>query len=393
MRLSITTNRSHFPAVHFAISYLSASSHFHSAGMAAISENGTTEPPVVDDNVKFGFLRQEMHTEKLAGTAISYDRHVILCYKTHEAWPSRVESSDNHPFPKLLAAALKARKNDIPVKTLLTICEGREGTELSDGDVLLFPEMVKYRGLKEPDINSFVDEVIVNRKQWSTGIQEKMTGSHIFVCAHSNRDKRCGFCGPILIKKFKEEVELRGLKNVFISACSHVGGHKYAGNLIIYSVQDNKVCGHWYGYVSPNDVAELLDDHIGKGQIIQRIWRGKMGAPHMKKSPSQRVAESSLPNGNNLIVEKNNNNNQTPETKEEKEKNNQTSSIKEEDGGCCQGTNGFSCCRDEKEVKNPMSKIDFLWKKWEQNEIVTVAVVVGVVVTVGAAYSFYKRLR
>ncbi|CAI9295341.1 unnamed protein product [Lactuca saligna] len=29
--------------------------------------------------------------------------------------------------------------------TLLTICEGREGTELSDGNVLLFPEMVKYR--------------------------------------------------------------------------------------------------------------------------------------------------------------------------------------------------------------------------------------------------------
>ncbi|MFS7914099.1 putative thioredoxin-like ferredoxin [Helianthus anomalus] len=52
---------------------------------------------------------------------------------------------DDFPLPKVLAGALEARKNDIHVKTLLTICEGREGTELSDGNVLLFPEMIKYR--------------------------------------------------------------------------------------------------------------------------------------------------------------------------------------------------------------------------------------------------------
>ncbi|KAJ0752723.1 putative thioredoxin-like ferredoxin, Thioredoxin-like superfamily [Helianthus annuus] len=44
-----------------------------------------------------------------------------------------------------------------------------------------------------------------------------MTGSHVFVCSHSSRDKRCGFCGPILIKKFKEEAELRGLDNVSVT--------------------------------------------------------------------------------------------------------------------------------------------------------------------------------
>lgn len=28
-----------------------------------------------------------------------------------------------------------------------------------------------------------------------------------------------------------------------------------------------------YGYVTPDDVPELLDQHIAKGEIIQRIWR------------------------------------------------------------------------------------------------------------------------
>ncbi|XP_048433798.1 altered inheritance of mitochondria protein 32-like [Pyrus x bretschneideri] len=96
----------------------------------------------------------------------------------------------------------------------------------------------------------------------------------VFACAHGSRDNRCGVCGPVLIDKFKEEAELRGLTNqVFVTACSHIGGHKYAGNLIIYSPgSDGSITGHWYGYVTSDDVPELLDQHIGKGEIIERLW-------------------------------------------------------------------------------------------------------------------------
>lgn len=84
-------------------------------------------------------------------------------------------------------------------------------------------------------------------KPWDSGTAEVVTGSFVFVCAHNSRDKRCGVCGPLLLEKFNEEIEAKALKDeVFVSACSHVGGHKYAGNLIIYSVaQDGKVSGHW----------------------------------------------------------------------------------------------------------------------------------------------------
>ncbi|KAJ0500744.1 putative thioredoxin-like ferredoxin, Thioredoxin-like superfamily [Helianthus annuus] len=39
-----------------------------------------------------------------------------------------------------------------------------------------------------------------------------------------------------------------------------------------------------YGYVTPSDVPELLDNHIVKGEIIDRIWRGRMGVPVVKKA-------------------------------------------------------------------------------------------------------------
>lgn len=28
-----------------------------------------------------------------------------------------------------------------------------------------------------------------------------------------------------------------------------------------------------YGYVTPDDVPALLDQHIGKGEIIEHLWR------------------------------------------------------------------------------------------------------------------------
>ncbi|XP_071710617.1 altered inheritance of mitochondria protein 32-like [Rutidosis leptorrhynchoides] len=354
--------------------------------MAAASENGasdiTTEPVVIDDDVKSGFQRDEMYTEKLSGTVNPYERHVFLCYKTHLDWPARVESSVSDPLPKRLAGAIKDRKNDFAVKTMLTIFEGGDVTGLSDGDVLIFPDMIKYRGLEESNIDSFVEDVIVNGKPWSSGTVETVTGSHVFVCAHNSRDKRCGVCGPPLIKKFNEEIAVRELKDqVFVSPCSHVGGHKYAGNLIIYSaVQDEKVTGHWYGYVTPDDVPELLDQHIKKGEVIERIWRGQMGVPPVETT--EKAVEESLPNGNGLEVS---------------EKDDIISNIKDQKntGSCCQGANGISCCRDEssdpKEVKKSIFKPGFFTKKWEQHELYTAGAIVGALATVAVAYSLYKR--
>ena len=74
-----------------------------------------------------GFTRPEMYTEKLAGTVDTYDRHVFLYYKNPLSWPPRVEASDDHPLPKLVADTFKARKNDLALKvrSSLSFCQFR----------------------------------------------------------------------------------------------------------------------------------------------------------------------------------------------------------------------------------------------------------------------------
>ncbi|XP_058188169.1 altered inheritance of mitochondria protein 32-like [Rhododendron vialii] len=351
--------------------------------------NSLSSSSAAADDVEFGFKRPEMYKEKLAGTVDPpFDRHVFLCYGSYDSWPSRVESSDSDPLPKLLSGALKTRKNEIGVKTRLTVCEGREGTEFSDGDVLIFPEMIKYRGLKDSDVDSFVEDVIVSGKPWASGVPEVLAGSHVFVCAHANRDKRCGVCGPVLIEKFEEEIETRGLKDqVFVSACSHIGGHKYAGNIIIFSPDaEGKIAGHWYGYVTPDDVPEMLDQHIGKGEIIDRLWRGQMG---VYVEPAEKAKEQKIPNGK--------------DEEKSKKKHKGEKKVQVENGvvaSCCQGANGVSCCQDgsseaketaEVKGKKELGKCSGWMGKWEQSEVLTAVGVVGAVATIAVAYSFYRR--
>ncbi|GAB4847882.1 hypothetical protein Ancab_026941 [Ancistrocladus abbreviatus] len=351
---------------------------------------------VVDDALKYGFERPEMHSSSLANTVDPpYDRHVFLCYKNSESWPPRVEESETDLLPKLLSSALKARKSDIKVKTRLTICGGCDGSECSDGDVLIFPEMIKYRGLKDSDVDAFVDDVLVNGKPWASGLQESLTGAFVFVCAHASRDKRCGVCGPVLIGKFKEEIRLRGLENqVFVYSCSHIGGHKYAGNLIIFGTNsEGKVVGDWYGYVTPNDVPDLVDLHIDKGEIIERLWRGQMG---MHEEDADKSAKKNPANEKELKKSKG-----IP-------RENASLENKENVSSCCQGANGVSCCRDASPAMNGDAgdvKLKessehgkkghgplLAWLgKWDQSDILMAAAIVGAVATVAVAYSLYRR--
>lgn len=66
-------------------------------------------------------------------------------------------------------------------------------------------------------------------------------------------------------------------------------------------------------------------------------------------------------------------------------------------GGCCQGTNGFSCCRDEnvekKTAKKEVGGFSCWVGKWEQRDVLTTVAVVGAVATVAVAYGFYRRSR
>ena len=94
------------------------------------------------------------------------------------------------------------------------------------------------------------------------------------VCTHGQRDKRCGRIGPLVIKKLRELLAAKNVPetDVAVRATSHIGGHKYAGTLIVYPE------GNWYGQMSERNAEDLVDAYLSLDPmtVIAKNWRGKM---------------------------------------------------------------------------------------------------------------------
>lgn len=107
---------------------------------------------------------------------------------------------------------------------------------------------------------------------------EDITKPTILICGHGGRDQRCGILGPILQSSFRHEFQRKGIE-ADVGLISHIGGHKYAGNVIMYlppSMQGNalKGSGIWYGRIGPENVEGVVEETLVRGRVITELLRG-----------------------------------------------------------------------------------------------------------------------
>lgn len=117
----------------------------------------------------------------------------------------------------------------------------------------------------------------------------------VLICGHGGRDDRCGKLGPVLKDEFEEKLQRQNIdvlreapdheqhqiggRKARVGTISHIGGHKWAGNVIVYippSFSDNPLAGKgiWYGRVAPEHVEGIVTKTIVEGQVIKELFRG-----------------------------------------------------------------------------------------------------------------------
>lgn len=117
----------------------------------------------------------------------------------------------------------------------------------------------------------------------------------VLICGHGGRDQRCGILGPVLRDEFQEKLERQNITVLTdppvvhaqktdtlaarVALISHIGGHKFAGNIIIYippSFHSNPLAGKgiWYGRVEPQHVEGIVAKTILDGTVIKHHFRG-----------------------------------------------------------------------------------------------------------------------
>jgi (2Fe-2S) ferredoxin len=153
-----------------------------------------------------------------------------------------------------------------------------------------------------------------------------ITNPTILICSHGQRDSRCGILGPVLHEEFSRYIDQRkgddptshisvartpcfvasastttGSEDansshpkvtVNVGMVSHIGGHKWAGNVIIYfppTLQASPASASehgeralhplagmsvWYGRVEPRHVEGIVEETLVNGRVIKELCRG-----------------------------------------------------------------------------------------------------------------------
>ena len=240
-----------------------------------------------DLDSKIGFTRPEMMSERLCGkSSPPLFRHVfVLVSSKAETWPKEFAT----PLIEALSAAVEKYADKSSIR--ITAAENVEGLD-EEGDVLVFPDFVRVKGVLNSveDVEDFVGRLISDVSFAIGEDTELLSNSQVMICSHSKRDDRCGYCGPILFDEFHKLKTITGKEDVCaIRKCAHVGGHIYAGNVIVFRPHKNAPSrdegsgGDWFGYVAPKDVPALLElcesdsSTYPQHEIHAQLWRGRFG--------------------------------------------------------------------------------------------------------------------
>ncbi|CDR88912.1 related to LIP5-lipoic acid synthase [Sporisorium scitamineum] len=129
--------------------------------------------------------------------------------------------------------------------------------------------------------------------QPQTGRAKKDDETHVYVCTHGSRDCRCGVAGTAVYQALKDEVRSHQAstikagkvapKKVRVFPISHVGGHAWAANALVYPH------GDWYGNLRVTDSKLVLRAALSPASSVHDLedlrerlvhwprWRGRLG--------------------------------------------------------------------------------------------------------------------
>ena len=237
-------------------------------------------------------LKSKLDTVTPLNTTLKdYSRHLLLLVPGSDKWPSDINEFPSSSIINKIVSTINSICNSSCKVTFIDHINNTTDQSLNDNfyfslssvDAILVPDLVSFNisfdtldVLGEllsqeikigsfqtvPSADSFNDAVITRNISCR---------SIVLICAHKKRDKRCSVAAEILIDEWNNDP----LENVDVYKCSHIGGHKFAGNVVFYAdgVLDS------YGLVNSCNFMYLAKKVINEKVVIDDLFRGRMKVP------------------------------------------------------------------------------------------------------------------
>lgn len=166
-------------------------------------------------------------------------------------------------------------------------------------DVLVLPWFVWIKGITNENIDKIFEiieniiatndpkykgkeaELLVSKFEnlENVSVVKDSNQSYVLLCSHKTRDKKCGITAPIMKKEFDSQLtdlELfrdssddrpNGVKVMFTN---HVGGHKFAANVMIYNKHGEFI---WFARCNPLNVKFIINETILNHKVYPKNVR------------------------------------------------------------------------------------------------------------------------
>lgn len=233
------------------------------------------------DEAKFAKLKIEMEDPLFGSSKTSKIHFIVPTSQTdwaHDACSEKRGSVQNRvatwidanksQYKGGVGEVMRCSVSSMPIDIMdIDVMRGKKN------NVLVLPHFLWIKNLKADDVGGTLEELVpllvANKREElmkKDNIEEAKEQSFIFLCSHNTRDKRCGITAPILKKHFEEELREKGLfrdiSDFRPDGCSvfyvnHVGGHKYAANVIIYLKKSHSLI--WLARVTPKHTKSIID--------------------------------------------------------------------------------------------------------------------------------------
>ncbi|KAL2831258.1 Sucrase/ferredoxin-like-domain-containing protein [Aspergillus pseudoustus] len=97
----------------------------------------------------------------------------------------------------------------------------------------------------------------------------------VLLCSHKRRDARCGITAPLIKRELERQLRPKGLYRdadderpggVGIFFVSHVGGHKFSANVLVYRKKEQQMI--WLARVRPEHCEGIVNYTLLQGKVV-----------------------------------------------------------------------------------------------------------------------------
>jgi (2Fe-2S) ferredoxin len=148
--------------------------------------------------------------------------------------------------------------------------------------VLLLPSFQFIDNVTIPSVPELVSRFIDNDNNTSTASESSSLKPRscphdyvVLLCSHKRRDARCGTSAPLIKKELERHLRPAGLYRdsnderpggVGIYYVSHVGGHKFSANVLVYRREEGQLI--WLARIRPEHCEGIVKYTILQGKVV-----------------------------------------------------------------------------------------------------------------------------